>query len=94
MTAVGAGGGAAAAAAVAQAIKASGAIVQLEPLEFERILNRVEAPLVVQATAGFSKKNIRYLTGYRGFIFSTKTTRRLSMPSGAEVVWAKKIWTP
>ena len=42
----GAAGGAAA-AAIAQAIKASGAIVRVEPEDFEQILRRTDRPLVV-----------------------------------------------
>jgi hypothetical protein len=41
--------GAAAAAAIAQAIKASGVLVRVEPREFSKILNRVKDPLVVTA---------------------------------------------
>ena len=37
------------AATIAQAVKASGTLVRLEPTEFSRILNRQEAPLVVRA---------------------------------------------
>ena len=35
-------------AAIAQAVKASGAIVRLNPEEFQKILNKAEAPLEVQ----------------------------------------------
>jgi len=35
-------------AAIAQAVKASGAIVRLNPEEFLKILNKAEAPLEVQ----------------------------------------------
>ena len=95
MTGAGAGAGAAeAAAAVAQAVKASGAIVEVEPQEFQRILSRMESGLVVQTLGGFPKKKYRYLAGYRGFVFHTKSERKLSLPSGVEMVWAKKIWTP
>lgn len=45
-------GAGAAAAAIAQAIKASGVVVRLEPPEFLRVLGRADAPLVVHATGG------------------------------------------
>ncbi len=42
-----------AAAAIANAIKASGAIVRVEPRDFQKIVERCEAPLVVIAPGGF-----------------------------------------
>ena len=89
-----AGAGAAIAAAIANAVKASGAIVKLEPRDFVEILNRTEKALVVFAQGGFWSKKNRYLTSYRGFIFYTKTETNLQFPAGIEVVVAKKIWVP
>lgn len=86
----------AAAAAIAQATKASGVIIHLEPEEFQRVLYRTENAVVVIAPATgkmFSRKH-QYLTSYRGLAFYTDTPDRLHMPSGAEVVAAKKIWVP
>ena len=65
--------GAAAAAAIAQAIKASGVVVQVEPGEFLGIVQRQQAPLVVHATGGFLKTNYKYLTSYKGLAFFTKS---------------------
>lgn len=45
----GAAAAAAIAAAIAQATKASGAIVRMEPRDFEAILSRSAKPLVVMA---------------------------------------------
>jgi len=94
--AYGAGGGAAAAraAAIAQAIKASGAIVQVEPDDFLMILTKMDRPLVVMATGGFVKPNYQYLTAYKGLIFFTKSPAQLLLPGGAEVIASKKIWIP
>jgi hypothetical protein len=94
--AYGAGGGAAAAraAAIAQAIKASGAIVQVEPDDFLMILSKVDRPLVVMATGGFVKTNYQYLTAYKGLIFFTKSPAQLLLPGGVELIAAKKIWIP
>lgn len=89
-----AGAGAAAAAAIAQATKASGGIVKLEPYEFQKILNRAERPLVVVTHGGFINKTYRYLTSYRGIFFYTKSGDPLSMPNGAETVAAESIWIP
>jgi hypothetical protein len=85
---------AAAAAAVAQAIKASGAIVRVEPEDFLRILQRQQEPLVVHATGGFFSTSYRYLSSYKGLAFFTQSPAPLSLPSGCEVVRAQKIWIP
>ncbi len=90
----GAAGGAAAAAVIAQAIKASGAIVRVEPHDFEEILRRSERPLVVSAQGGFISKNYQYLTGYKGLAFYTKSPTPLILPGAAEIVSARKIWIP
>lgn len=89
-----AGGAAAAAAAMAEAIKASGAIIRVEPDQFQKILHRQDAPLVVEAIGGFRNRTRQYLTSYKGLVFHTKTTDRAILPSRAEVVLAKKIWIP
>jgi len=90
----GAAGGAAAAAAIAQAIKASGAIVSMEPQDFMSILSKMNKPLVVVAEGGFLKKNYQYLTGYKGLAFFTKTDSPLLLPGDVELIAAKKIWIP
>ena len=85
---------ASAAAVVAQAIKASGAIVRVEPQDFMAIISRVEKPLVVMAERKFIKFTYRYLTAYKGLVFSTKTNSPLQLPGTAELVIAKQIWIP
>ena len=69
----------AAAAAVAQAIKASGAIVRGEPEDFLRILSRQQEPLVVQATGGFFSTSYQYLSSYKGLAFYTKSSFPLTL---------------
>ena len=99
----GAGAGAgAAAAAIANAIKASGAIVRVEPDDFQKIMAKSDAPLVVQVAGGekegfLSKKRkgkCEYLTAYKGLIFYTKSDSELRFEADTEVVLAKKIWVP
>ena len=46
-----AGGAAAAAGAIAQAIKASGVLVRLDPAEFLKIVGRVPEPFVLLSLA-------------------------------------------
>jgi hypothetical protein len=89
------GGGAAAAhaAAIARAIKASGAIVRVEPEDFMTILSKTREPLVVMAKGGFMKPNYQYLTAYKGLIFFTKSPTQLMLPS-VELIVSKQIWIP
>ncbi|HEX2165358.1 MAG TPA: hypothetical protein VHM02_15550 [Thermoanaerobaculia bacterium] len=94
-TAASAGAAAAAAAAIAQAIKASGTLVRVEPEELRRILDRQEAPLVVVASkSGFFGEKHQYLTGYRGLAFYARSPRPIELPGTAEVVVARSIWMP
>ncbi len=93
------GGGAAAvaaaqAAAVAQAIKASGAIINVNPDNFLYIMSKTNRPLVVTATGGVFKTNYQYLTAYKGLVFYTKSPAPLLLPSDVELIAANKIWIP
>ncbi len=90
-----ANGGAAAAAiaaAIANAIKASGAIVRVEPADFIRILDRSQNPLVVCARGFFG--SYQYLTAYKGLAFYTRSPEAIPLPSDAEIVNAGRIWIP
>jgi hypothetical protein len=87
-------GAAGAAGAIAQAIKASGTIVKVEPQEFERILTRQSGSLVVTAQGGLFSTKYRYLTSYKGLAFFCESPTALNLPSGNEVVVAQKIWIP
>jgi hypothetical protein len=89
-----AGGAAGAAAAIAQAIKASGAIVSVESTDFITILNKVERPLVVCSQSKFISTKYHYLTAYKGLIFYTKSLSPLTLRPSAESINAKKIWIP
>jgi hypothetical protein len=89
-----AGGGAAAAAAIAEAIKASGAIVRVEPNTFATLVSKSESPLVILAERRFGRARYRYLTGYKGLVFFTKSPEPLPLPGTAEIIAAKKIWIP
>ena len=90
----GAAAAAAAAAAIANAIKASGAIVNMEPADFTKVLSKADKPLVVMATGGVFKKNYQYLTGYKGLMFYTKSDQPLQFGGDVELIAAKKIWIP
>jgi hypothetical protein len=86
------GGGAA--AAIANAIKASGSIIRVEPQTFAEILRKVERPLVVYAQGGIFSGKHQYLTSYKGLTFFAKSNEQIELPRGVEIVVAKKIWLP
>ena len=83
-----------AAAAAATAIKASGAIVRLEPTEFQKLLRRNADGLVVHAVGGVFSSRHKYLMGYKGLTFHTSVREAISLPSTCDVVESKKIWIP
>lgn len=85
---------AAAAAAAANAIKATGAVIFVEPEEFLKVLGRVQEPLVVIAEGGFFKHKYQYLTGYKGLVFFANCDEAISLPGDAVIVRAGKIWVP
>ncbi len=76
------------------AIKASGAIVQVEPSDFVAVLAMSASPLVVQAEGGFFSRRYHYLSSYKGLVFYTKTQTPLLFSSRVELVAARKIWIP
>ena len=82
------------AAAIANAIKASGVLVRVDPNEFLRILHRVEEPLIVVARGGFFRSSWRYLTSYKGLAFHTKSPEQLPLPGRAQIVTAQAIGMP
>jgi hypothetical protein len=82
------------AASIAQAIKASGAIVSVNPDDFIYILSKTSRPLVITAVGGMFRQNYQYLTSYRSFIFFTKSATPIPLPADAELIAANKIWVP
>ena len=82
------------AAVVAQAIKASGVLVRIEPDEFVRIVGQQDEPLVIRARGGVFKKYWRYLVGYKGLAFLADSPDHLPLPGRAQVMDAKQIWIP
>ena len=89
----GAAGGVAAAAAIANAIKASGAIINVDPKDFISIVSRSREPLVVMADKSFWSA-YKYLSSYKGLTFYAKSNQRLNIPGNAEIIIARKIWIP
>jgi hypothetical protein len=71
---------AAIAAMIANAVKASGTVVRIEPEEFLKILKKVEAPLVIYAEGGMISTNYQYLVSYKGFAFYCKADDPIELP--------------
>lgn len=86
--------GAAVMIAIAEAIKASGVMVRVEPEDFLKILSKVDKPLVIYAEGRFFSKKHQYLTSYKGFAFFVKTAEPLKLAPETELVRAGKIWIP
>jgi len=93
---MGAAGGAAGGAVVAaaNAVKAMGGIVQLEPDDFQRFVQRIDDALVVCAETSFFGTRYQYVTGHRGLVFYSKSREPLRLGSRAEVIRAKRISMP
>ena len=89
-----AGAAAAGAAAIADAIKASGVLVRVEPEEFARLLGLTKEPLIVIAEGGLFSKNYQYLMSYKGLAFFTKSSIALQLPADAQLVSASRISIP
>lgn len=83
-----------AAAAAMEAIKASGAIVRVEPNDFLAIVQKAENPLVVCSESHFIFNSYQYLTAYKGLVFYAKSPTPLPLSQNVEVLNCKKIWIP
>ena len=86
--------GASAAAMIAHAIKASGAIVSVEPMDFLTLIERQSEPLVIKSSGGIFGPKYQYLTSYKGLAFHAKSKTHLDVPPHCEVIEARKIWIP
>jgi hypothetical protein len=79
---------------IANAVKASGTVVRVEPSEFAKLLTKAESPLVIYTQGGLISTNHQYLISYKGFAFYTKSDEPIDLPKNAEVIVADKIWIP
>jgi hypothetical protein len=84
----------AAAAAIANAIKASGVVVRVQPEDFVNVVRKVDKPLIIYSEGGIFSKKYQYLTSYKGFAFFTKSSQPIQFASDVEIVMANKIWIP
>jgi hypothetical protein len=81
-------------AALANAIKATGVVVRLDPPEWLRVLKRTDNPLIVIARGGMFRRKYQYLTPYRGLAFYTTSEQPLVLPGRTELINAKSISIP
>lgn len=81
-------------AVVANAIKACGTVVRVEPAEFLRILSFGDRPLVVNTVGGLFSVSYKYLTSYRGLAFYCKSPTELGLPGNTELIHANKMSIP
>jgi hypothetical protein len=79
---------------IGHAVKASGAIVRVEPEGFLKVVERSAEPLVVTAPGGLLSGGHEYLTSYKGLIFFTSSPKPLDLPASAERIDAERIWVP
>lgn len=77
-----------------QAIRASGAIVEVAPKDFLELLSRAEKPLLVATRTGYIRRRFIYLMPYRGLVFVTRALEPLAIQTPVEVVRAEHIWLP
>jgi hypothetical protein len=82
------------AAAMAQAIKASGAIVRVEPEEFQRLIGGADQPVVIVSHTRFFGDRYQYLSPYKGLVLHTRTRSPIPLPGRAETIVARSIWIP
>lgn len=69
-------------------------VVRVSPADFHAILRKVERPLIVYAKGGFFSTSYQYMVSYKGFAFFTKSSEPILLPTEAETIAARKIWTP
>ena len=69
-------------AAIAEAAKASGAIVRIQPDEFRTLLQKAPEPLVVVREGGVFSTKYEYLMGYKGLVFFTSSKEQTRAPLG------------
>ncbi len=79
---------------VANAIKAMGTVVRVEPEEFIKILRLQDEPLLVRSEGGMFSKSFRYLTTYRGLAFHCKSSTELTFPVRVQLIQAEKMSIP
>ena len=90
-----AGAAAAARARMVNGLKASGAIVHVDPAVFLDIIHQMEEPLVVVAKQSrWFSTFYACLTNYKGLHFYAESPEVLVFTDPCELILVKKIWVP
>lgn len=79
---------------IANAIKASGVLVQVDSKDFLRIVQQSEKPLIVHASSKVIRTTHKYLTSYKGLAFYTKVNEPLLLGNNVELIESRKISIP
>ncbi len=79
---------------IANALKAQGVVVEVTPEDFEKIIKKIEFPLVVCAQSKIIRTTHKYLTSYKGLAFYTKSREPISLSSNVERIDAKSLSVP
>ncbi len=79
---------------VANAIKACGTVIRVEPDEFIKLVSRQETPLIVIHAGGLFSTSYKYMTSYRGLAFHCKSPTELRLPEKTELIHASKMSIP
>ena len=95
LAAVSASAVAAAQLRVKNGIKATGAIVHVDPGVLLELIQKSENPLVVVAKKPkWFSTSYAYLTNYKGMFFYTVSQDELMFSESCEMIQVKKIWVP
>jgi hypothetical protein len=85
----------ASAAGQANAVKAFGGVITVEPALFAQLVNKSDDSLVVVAESRFfGRRRYRYLTGHKGLVFFATSGEPLQFSSRVEILRAKRIQVP
>jgi hypothetical protein len=83
-----------AAVAVMNAIRSMGVVVQVEPADFVKLVERQSEPLVVYAPPKLFAPKHEYVVSYKGLAFYTKSREELRLPGTTEIIRTKSMSVP
>jgi len=79
---------------IANAVKACGTLIHVEPNEFIKVLTFQKNPLIVRTKGGFISTSYKYLTSYKGLAFFCKSRTELHLPAESQLIHANKMAIP
>jgi hypothetical protein len=75
------------------AMRSTGPVVQVDSHAFATLLSRNREALVVYAAGGAIRQH-KYLMGYKGLFFATKTRAPIQLPQWVDVVTVRRLHLP